>query len=64
MTQDFIPAYPVALNIFSFVNPCLFHSIYCIVIMGVRIKAKRWLRITQISTIMETCIEELNLSEM
>ena len=50
----FVPTNPPACDIFSFVNPYLFHIIHYIVIMGVQIKQKRELRIAQISVIMET----------
>ena len=37
----FVPTDPPAFDLFSFVNPNLFHNIYSIVIMGVRIKGKK-----------------------
>ncbi len=34
LSAAFIPSDPPALYAFSFVNPNLFHNIYCIVIIG------------------------------
>ena len=44
----FIPAHPIALNIFPFVNPNFFHNIYSIVKIGVQIKCERRVRFKQI----------------
>ena len=49
-----IPTDPIALDIFPLVDPNLSHDTDYIVNIGVRIKAERWLRIGQISVIMES----------
>jgi hypothetical protein len=51
----FIPTYPPALDIVSFVDPNLSHNIESIVTIGVQIKRKNGARIKQYRVFLETC---------